>query len=121
MYSKKFLENSNELNALLKIEEDGTVLIGLIEYGRNQVKCSYNYDSYNIIMLDSNKNKRTLDGTMYEGGNAIEFYYGDEQAIISALKGTGEVSFYIEDAERTTTNYLFTVQTSNFKDLYENM
>lgn len=112
---------NSELYAALRVDPDGTVLIMLNEYGSYPVTCSYDYDKYNVIMLDTNKSKRTLKGTIYEDSTLMQFSSSDEKTIISALKKPGEVSFYIEEADRKTTNYLFTIETSNFKDLYENM
>lgn len=109
---------NSELTAIVQVTSDG-IGIMLVEYGWSVVKCSYGYDSYNVVMLDINKNRSKLSGTMYEGGSRIRFSDSDESKIIDALlAGEGEISFYIEDAERTTTNYLFTVHTSNFAELY---
>ena len=90
----------------------------LWEYGSHSVKCSYKWDEYDITMKDGNGNKYYLDGTMYSGSARMYFDDSDKNTVINALINTGSVSFYIVLSDRTTSNYLFTVESSNFKELY---
>lgn len=115
-FSNSATSNSNLIAILQVTSED--VAIMLWEYGSYSVKCSYKWDEYDITMKDGNGNKYYLDGTMYSGSARIYFDDSDKNTVIGALKRTGSVSFYIVLSERTTTNYLFTVECSNFKELY---
>lgn len=108
---------NSDLIAALQITTDD-VAIMLWEYGWNSVKCSYKWDDYTITMKDTNGTKHYLDGTMYSGSSRIYIDDSDKSTVINALKKSGTVSFYIVLSDRTTTNYLFTVETSNFKDIY---
>lgn len=110
----------SELIAGLIVTED-YIVIRLLEYGSYLVKCSYGHDDYDVIMLDANGYKHYLSGTMYAGTSHIGFSSNDRKKILSALKESGDISFYIEDVEYSTTNYLFTIETSNFSVLYNQL
>ena len=97
----------------------------LYEYGRdNPVKnSSSNYtDPYNITMRLADGTETAMTGTMYCGGDRVyvdDAYY---DAVIAALNQEDTtVAFYIEDAERTVSHYLFTIETSNFPELYQEL
>lgn len=109
--------SNSELTAFLQITSEDVAII-LLEYGSSLVKCSYKWDEYSITMKDTNGTKYYLNGTMYAGSERIYFDSSDEATVINALKKSGSVSFYVALSDRTITNYLFTVETSNFKDLY---
>ena len=111
---------NSEVLAELQVTVDD-VMISLAEYNYSIVKCSYGSDTYNVTMLDTNGVKHYMTGTMYEGQQKILFSEANEEIIIDALKGNGKVSFYIENAERTVTNYLFSVETSNFANAYSQL
>ena len=115
-FSNSATTNSNLIAILQVTSED--VAIMLWEYGSHSVKCSYKWDEYSITMMDANGNKYYLNGTMYSGSSRIYFEESDESTVINALNQTGSVSFYIVLSDITTTNYLFTVECSNFKELY---
>ena len=118
-FSNSATTNSTLTAALQITSED--VAIMLWEYGSYLVKCSYGSDNYSIIMLDTNDNKHTLYGTMREGTTRIYLNSASKAKVLSALNKTGSVSFYVVLSDRTTTNYLFTVETSNFKAVYNAM
>ena len=108
-----------------KDEETGgdRVAIFLWEYGRTMVKNSseQTVDEYNIIMRTADGSDHDLTGTMYCGGDRLfidDSYVGD---VIAALKESGTVSFRIVDANRTTSTYLFSIETSNFGSVYDSM
>ena len=97
----------------------------LYEYGRdNPVKnSSSNYtDPYNITMRLADGTETAMTGTMYCGGDRVyvdDAYYDAEIAALNQEDTT--VAFYIEDAERTVSHYLFTIETSNFPELYQEL
>ena len=115
-FSNSATTNSS-LIAVLQITST-EVAIMLWEYSRNLVKCSYSYDEYSITMLDTENKKHYLNGTMYAGGSRIYLDDDDKSTVINALKKSGTVSFYLVYSEYTTSTYLFSVQTSNFKSIY---
>ena len=95
----------------------------LYEYGSNQVKNnSSSYDDlYNITMRTADGTDLSFTGTMFCGDDRIFIDQDYIPQVISALSQEGNTmtSFYIENAERTTTNYLFTVISNNFAEQYE--
>lgn len=114
---------SNLLVTVVVDEEDITFF--LYEYGRNQVKnSSSSYDDiYNITMRTEDGTDYNFTGVIYCGGDRLYIDQTYIPEVISALSQDGNTmtSFYIEDAERTTTNYLFTAISNNFAKQYEEM
>lgn len=110
----------SDLTAIVQVDTED-VMIVLIEYSQNYVKCSYEYDEYDIVMLDPNGKKHYLKGTMYEG--SFRIYVDDEykSTVLDALKTPGTVSFYIVRSELLTSTYSFSIETSNFSTLYEEL
>lgn len=108
---------NSELYVDIMVDEDH-IAIALYEYGRNLVKnSSSRYDElYNITFMDTTGAKKTLTGTMYLGGDRVLIDPQFESVILESMNAQGSVSFYIEQAERTTTNYLFSVNTGNFSE-----
>ncbi|MCM1578831.1 MAG: hypothetical protein NC078_08550 [Ruminococcus sp.] len=107
-------------------ENDGTITetvgIKLAEYGYSVVK---NYgrraDCYNIQILEDNENIITEEGYMASEGDRI-LVWGDENqhSIINALKNNESLIFRI-DEEDGMSSYIFTVDCTGFKELYESV
>lgn len=100
---------------------DDRVCIMLYEYGSNIVKnaSSRNYESYDILMRTAGDVRTKMTGEISPDGNRIVIDSTYYKSIIKALSGSEDVDFYIEQVERKTTNYLFTVETANFADVYK--
>lgn len=117
---------NSKLNAQIAVDKDeetggDRVAIFLWEYGRTMVKNSSErtVDEYNIIMRTADGSDHDLTGTMYCGGDRLfidDGYVGD---VLAAMKESGTVSFRIVDANRTTSTYLFSIETSNFASIYD--
>ena len=114
--------NSATTNSKLKVSIlfDSTIIsFKLYEYGQSLVKNSStrNNDTYKIIMLDSQNQKITFEGTMSTNSDRISvsyFSFGKGYAeILRALLQNGPISFYIEKKDRPTTNYTFTIPSNN--------
>ena len=125
-FSNTATTNSRVDVRFLVYEYDGDLEIAmmLLEYGRNPVNNSSTryYVEYDILMRDGDGNTFEVTGTMWEGGDRIfiDWDYTDyRDVVIAALSGSGEVAFRITQVDRPTTSYLFTVQASNFANLYQ--
>lgn len=106
--------NNSELKA--KILVDSTkISIMLYEYGKNQVKSNSN-DDYKITIKYGYK-KVEISGMM--NLDRIHIWGSSKQEMIDALSCGETVSFYIVNKERKTTTYLFSVESSNFADAYD--
>lgn len=121
-YLKGTFSNSattkSDLEAMFLIDDED-VAIFLYEYASMEVKNAGSWEKeYNITMLDANNTKHPLIGIMYGGGDRI-YIESSKELVLDALGGTDTISFYIEDADYTTTHYLFSVEPSNFKALYD--
>ena len=92
----------------------------LYEYGTHQVKnsSSYSVDKYNITMKDAAGTKHSLKGTVYCGGDRLIIDKKYNATVLEAMKSGGNISFYIEEKDRATTQYLFTINSSNFAEKY---
>ena len=100
---------------------------GLYEYGSHLVKNSYSRSTkYNITIKTPDGEKVRMVGSMYSGGSLIVMgnvlsNKANMERAIEILSGTGSISFYVEEADRTTTNYRFTVEASNFGEMYKSL
>ena len=108
---------NSKLNAYIRVNSDDCEIM-LWEYGSSLVK-AYSTNDYDITILLPNGTKRYFTGVMYKNGNAICFNNYSE--IVSLLKNTdGVLGIYIREDSKYGVNstYLFEVDTSGFKDLY---
>ena len=112
--------SDSKLTAVLEVSSNH-ISIMLWKYGSELVKCSNGRDPYNILMKDTNGQKYLLHGAIPTDSSRIFFDDEDEAEVLNALKQTGSVSFYITPAATSITNYLFTVETSNFSILYSSL
>lgn len=120
--SGKF-SNSATTDSLLYVQvlaDKEDIAIFLYEYGRNAVKNSSSryVEEYDITMKTADGAKHNLTGTIYCGGDRLFIDSKYEATVLNALKSGEQVSFYIVQSDRTTTTYLFTVNTSNFAEKY---
>lgn len=113
--------NSATTNSKLTVRvliDSGDVCFMLYEYGRSQVKNSYSKNRYyDIRMKDANGVEHELEGGIVAGGDRIALLESSRQKVLSAFKQSGTVSFYMVQSDRTTTNYLFSLETSNLGEL----
>ncbi len=127
VFSGKFSNSATTDSALyanIVIDKDN-VCIFLYEYGRTQVKNSSSYydDLYNIKMKTADGKVHNLTGAIYCGDDRIIIDSDHKSKVIKALSKGGDavVSFYIENAERPTTNYLFSVTSNDFAKQYKKL
>lgn len=110
--------------AHIAVDKDD-ISIFLYEYGSNQVKnsSSYNDDIYNIKMRTADGTDYNFTGTIYCGSDRIIVDPEHRAEVIDALSQEGNITttFYIEDAEHTTTHYLFAVVSNNFAEKYQEL
>ena len=115
--------SNSKLSVLFIVDKDGFA-IALNEYGSSRVKnsSSRNGVDYNITFLSVADAKVNFSGTMNPGSDRIQIAPGNTASLVAYMSEhmgeQGEVSFYIEQADRTTTTYLFSVETSNFAEEY---
>lgn len=118
--------NSATTNSTLYVKftvDKKYVAIALAEYGSYVVKNSSSKysDSYKIILQSANGTKYNLTGELYPGGDRIVIDTSYNATILSALKSGGEIKLYIEETEYSTSNYLFTVDTTGFAEAYKTL
>lgn len=114
---------TNSLLYVMLLADSDDITFILYEYGSHLVKnsSSYSVDKYNITMKAEDGTKHTITGTVYCGGDRLLIDSKYKAEVLSALKSGGKVSFYIVQSDRTTTNYLFSVDTSNFAEKYQEL
>lgn len=118
--------NSATTDSLLYVDflaDPANLTIFLYEYGRSTVKNSSSryVDEYDITMKAPDGTKHELTGTLYCGGDRL--YIDDQyrQLVLDTMAQEGSVSFYIVKSDRTTTTYLFSMNTSNFAEKYSEL
>lgn len=116
--------NSATTNSKLEVQvlaDAEDIAFFLYEYGRSQVKNpSSNYvDEYDITMRTADGTDHSLSGTVYCGGDRLMIEGTDMDTVLAAMKDGGTISFHIVESERTTTTYLFSLEASNFSQVYE--
>ena len=119
-FSNSAVSDANLLVDMVVDEVD--IAFFLYEYGNNLVKnSSSSYDDlYNITMRTADGTDLSFTGTMFCGDDRIFIDPDFIPQVVSALSQEGNTmtSFYIENAERTVNNYLFTVISNNFAEQY---
>lgn len=112
----------SELLVNILVNEKGLAIM-LDEYGSSRVKNSYSsQQQYNVTLLDDARQKTNLSGYMPSGVDRILFDEPAAQTILNALRDNASLSFYIEEADRPSTNYLFAVtNTSGFAEALTEM
>lgn len=117
-FSNSATTDSNLLVMVLADRED--IAFFLYEYGRSLVKNSSSryVEEYDITMKTADGTKHSITGTIYCGGDRLFIDDKYESKVLDALKSGEKVSFYIVQSDRTTTTYLFTVNTDNFGEKY---
>lgn len=118
--------NSATTNSKLTVQvavDAEDIAFFLYEYGRSQVKNpSSNYvDEYDITMRTADGTDHSLSGTVYCGGDRLMIEGKDMDTVLAAMKDGGTISFHIVESDRTTTSYLFSLEASNFSQVYEEM
>lgn len=118
--------NSATTNSKLAVQvavDAEDIAFFLYEYGRSQVKNpSSNYvDEYDITMRTADGTDHSLSGTVYCGGDRLIIEGKDMDTVLAAMKDGGTISFHIVESDRTTTSYLFSLEASNFSQVYEAM
>ena len=93
----------------------------LYEYGNQQVKnfSSLYANDYNIIIRKEDGTQENLTGTIYASGDRVFIDEAYTSVVLDILLGEGSVQFYLEEVNRPGTNYLFTVDCSNFAEIYQ--
>ena len=119
-----FFSNSATTDSPLSVKiilDERDLAFVLYEYRTNVVKNSFSdvYD-YSVILRDATGNKTTLSAMMPSGGDRLLFFSDDANTIQEALRTNPSVSFYIQETDHPTTNYLFTIEdTTGFSEILE--
>jgi len=113
---------NSALSAMFIVDKEN-ISIMLFEYERYQVKNAYSQWSefYNITMKTPDGKKTKLEAEMFSGDDRMYICDWDnyKEDLLKALKSGGSVSFYIEEADSGMSTYLFSVNSSNFAELYK--
>lgn len=95
--------------------------IKLLEYGKNIVENSSSSQAvnYTITIKYDDGEKSKIYADMQPGEDEITMNSPYGYYLASKLKENKSLSFYICESKRTTTNYLFTVMSDNFQEIYD--
>ena len=121
--------NNSKLCVRFLIDKDDIAFM-LYEYGDNQVKNGYSSDNedYDIYILDASGVQHKFWGYIRPNGDRIfiddETYNFRETSadFLNILKQGGQIHFYIEESDRSSTQYNFTIDdASGFSAAYEQL
>ncbi len=103
---------------VLSVLYDGSLYVKLYEYGSSLVTNSYSHSvEYTVMVKDEDGQKSEYEGTMYsDSGDRVKIW-GSE--LIEKFKSNKTLKFHIVNNDRPTTTYDFTIDTSGFKEVYE--
>ena len=93
----------------------------LWEYGRNLVKGIFDYEYYDITILDGSGSKYSFTGTIYQGGTRINFNNADRDTVLTLLRNNDTLKIYLESTKYSTSEYLFTVNVKGFASAYSSI
>lgn len=113
----------SELKASIVCDIKGDMFILLYEYGMMQVKnySSSEYQDYVITVRPQNGEDAVFYGSIDPLGDRLFIDLEDIPPLMEILKGTGTVSFHIEELDPLgiPTTYLFSVETGDFATEYQ--
>ena len=116
-FSNSATTDSNLL-AAVQIDKDN-IGIMLWEYGRNLVKGIFDYENYQITILDEEGTKHSFTGTIYEGGTRVYFRSNDRNAVLSLFQSNDSLQIYLKSTKYSISTYLFAVDMNGFLDAYD--
>ena len=111
---------NSKLLAAVQIDKDD-VRIMLWEYGSHLVKGTFDYENYNVSILDENGTKHSFTGTIYKSGTRIRFDSDDENKIIALLRNNSTLKIYLKSTKYSISTYLFTINTNGFDAMYNSI
>lgn len=110
--------NNSDLSVWIIVDEE-YASITLFEYDRTQVKNTGRYDDEYGIQILANDVVHEFYGYIYgEGGDRIVLEGEERNQLIELLESNDEITFYIQNIERPTSEYKFTCQSGNFSEEY---
>lgn len=109
---------NSELYAVLQVDKDNIGFM-LFEYGDNLVKGIFDYEDYNITILDEKGTKHYYTGTIYDDGTRIYFDNSDRVKVTSLLRYNKSIKVYMESTKYSKSTYLFTLETTGYDSAYD--
>ena len=108
---------NSDLYAAVQIDKDN-IGIMLWEYGSYLVKGTFDYEDYNITILDDNGTKHYFTGTIYKSGTRVYFDDADRSAVINLMRNNNTLKIYLKSTKYSISTYLFTINTKGFSSAY---
>ena len=111
---------NSRLSAALQITSDSIAFM-LWEYGSQLVKGIFDYEDYEITVLDDTGNKHYYNGTIYDGGTRIYLDNSDMSDFLKVLRSSKTVSIYLKTSKYSTSTYLFEINNEGFTNVYKSI
>lgn len=106
----------SELDVKFLISNSYNISIQLYEYAGNNPVKAYSYESYRVLIQDTDGKRYDLRATNYES-DRLSFDKTNSRKVHSILMKGGTIKFKIIESDTPTTEYEFTIQKA---DWYEN-
>ena len=118
-FSNSATTNST-LWAAIQIDSNN-IGIMLWEYGNLLVKGTFDYENYDVTILDENGTKHYFTTTIYKSNTRLYFKDSDRTKIVNLLSQNDELSFYIKSTKYSISTYLFTINSAGFSEAYRGL
>jgi hypothetical protein len=120
-FSNSATTDSN-LNVFFLISGADNIAVQLYEYAGNNPVKAYGTNEYQIIVKDSNGQRHSMSGRMYEGGNRVyidpSFKKNHISKMHNILLAGGEVSVVLRNQEYGLSSYKFKVNADGYKNAF---
>jgi len=115
MFSNSATQDS-KLDVRFLISNSSNISIKLFEYAGNNPVKAYSYESYRVLVQDSDGNRLKLKAINYKS-DRLSFDKTDSRKVHNVLMKGGTIKFKIIESDTPTTEYEFSIQKA---DWYEN-
>lgn len=112
----------SRLIADLLIDRSDKIAFQLYEYGDNNPTKGYHPDGeyFDIFVKDDQGLKSAFIGILDQGSDRIRFISPDDaRKFHKALMNNNEIKVFIQNDDTPTSNYSFTIQARNYKEIYK--
>lgn len=111
---------NSKLYAAVQIDKNN-IGIMLWEYGSSQVKGTFDYEDFNITILDEAGAKHNFIGTMYKGGTRIYLDDDDRNELSVLLHNNDTLKIYVKSTKYSISTYLFEIKTTGYAVTYNSI
>lgn len=107
-----------ELTVEVRVNCYGEIAFLLYRYGKN-LEESIGAEQYYITMRTSDGTDYEMTGTLYESDHHLCIDEEYKSIVLETMRNGGTIHFYVEYSRFQGTNFLFSIDTDGFNDVYQ--